>query len=83
LTISSPFSEASDKVPLALCSLPYKSKSKKIILARSWWLMPVILHTQEPEIRRISVQSQPEQRVHETLSQNTYYKKRAGGGSRF
>jgi hypothetical protein len=39
-------------------------------LARCWWLMPVILVTQEAEIRRIVVQSQPGQIVvHETLSQ--------------
>jgi hypothetical protein len=31
--------------------------------------MPVILATQEAEIRRIAVQSQPKQIVHETLSQ--------------
>jgi hypothetical protein len=31
-------------------------------------LMPVILATQEAEIRRIEVQSQPRQIVHQTLS---------------
>jgi hypothetical protein len=37
--------------------------------SRYWWLMPVILATQEAEIRRIKVQSQPQQIVCETLSQ--------------
>jgi hypothetical protein len=32
------------------------------------WVTPVILATQEAEIRRIAVRSQPRQRVHETLS---------------
>jgi hypothetical protein len=39
--------------------------------------MPVILATQEAEISRIVVQSQ--QIVHETLSQKTLHKNRAGG----
>jgi hypothetical protein len=43
-----------------------------------WWLTPVILSTQKVEIRRIIVQSQLEQIVHETLSQKTFTK-RAGG----
>jgi hypothetical protein len=34
----------------------------------SWWLTPVILATQEAVIRRIEVQSQPNQIVHKTLS---------------
>jgi hypothetical protein len=38
--------------------------------------MPVILATQEAEIRRISVQSQPRQIVEETLSQKTLHKKK-------
>jgi hypothetical protein len=32
------------------------------------WLTPVILATQEEEIRRIEIQSQPGQRVHKTSS---------------
>jgi hypothetical protein len=33
-----------------------------------WWLTIVILVTEEVEIRRIAVQSQPREIVHETLS---------------
>jgi hypothetical protein len=33
-----------------------------------WWFTPVILATWEAEIRRIEVQDQPKQIVHETLS---------------
>jgi hypothetical protein len=41
--------------------------------------MPVILATQEAEIRWIEVQSQPRQIVHETLSQKTPSQTSAGG----
>jgi hypothetical protein len=38
-------------------------------IAGHWWLTRVILATQKAEIRRITVQSQPQQTVHKTLSQ--------------
>jgi hypothetical protein len=41
---------------------------KTIIMAGCWWLRPIIPSTQEAEIRRIEVRSQPGQIVHETLS---------------
>jgi hypothetical protein len=47
--------------------------------ARHWRLTSVILATQEAEIRRIEVQSQPKQVVQETLSQKSPSQKRAGG----
>jgi hypothetical protein len=43
-------------------------------LARRQWLTPIILATQEVEIRRITVQSPPRQIVCETLSQKTLHK---------
>jgi hypothetical protein len=41
--------------------------------------MPVILVTQEAEIKRITVQSQTDQIVHKTLSQKNLSQKRTGG----
>jgi hypothetical protein len=43
------------------------------------WLTPVILATQEAEIRRIKVRSQPGQIVHKTLFGKIPSQKRAGG----
>jgi hypothetical protein len=43
--------------------------------AKHWWLTLVTLVTQEAEIRRIPVRSQPGQIVHETLSQKTLHQK--------
>jgi hypothetical protein len=45
-----------------------KGNKERKYLTGHWWLTPVILATQEAEIRRIMVQSQPRQIVHETLS---------------
>jgi hypothetical protein len=50
-------------------------RSKTFQAASCQWLTPVILATQEAAIRRIEVQSQPGQIVHETLSQKTLHKK--------
>jgi hypothetical protein len=47
-------------------------------LARHQWLTPVILATQEAEIRKVTAQSQPRQIVQETLSQKNPSQKRAG-----
>jgi hypothetical protein len=41
--------------------------------------MLIILATQEAEIRRIAVQSQPGQMVRKTLNQKSPSRKRAGG----
>jgi hypothetical protein len=43
-----------------------------------WWHMPIILATQEAEIRRITVQSQPRQIICETLSQKPITKRNGG-----
>jgi hypothetical protein len=44
-------------------------------LAGCWWLTPVILATQEAEIQRIAIQSQPRQIIHKTISKKIYHKK--------
>jgi hypothetical protein len=43
------------------------------MLGRCQWLTPIILTIQEAEIRRIMVQSQPRQIVHETLCKKYIY----------
>jgi hypothetical protein len=51
--------------------------------ARCWWLMPVILATQEAEIRMITVGSQSGQIIlRKPISKNFSQKKGWRGGSR-
>jgi hypothetical protein len=40
---------------------------KTQIISWCWWLMPIILATQETEIGRLTVQGQARQKVHKTL----------------
>jgi hypothetical protein len=58
-------------------------KTKLKVSAGLWWLMPLMLATQEAEIRRITVQSHPRQIVpQDPISKNKKKKtsqKRAGG----
>jgi hypothetical protein len=56
----------------------YNNNNNKNLAGRQW-LTPVILTTQEAEIRRLTVQSQPRQIVCKTLSGKTLHKHRAGG----
>jgi hypothetical protein len=50
-----------------------------LTFARYQWLMPIILATQEAEIRRLVVRSQAGQIVHENLSKKNPSQKRTGG----
>jgi hypothetical protein len=53
--------------------------AKKTNSAGRWWLTPVILVTQEAEIRRIMVRSQPGQIVLQDPTSKTPNTKRGGG----
>jgi hypothetical protein len=59
-----------------------KEAIKTFFSAEQWWLTLVILATQEAEVRRIVVRSQPGQIVRETLSKPItkigHHKNRAG-----
>jgi hypothetical protein len=54
---------------LIILILSFDIALKILTSAGGQWLMPVIIATQEAEIRRILVRSQPRQIVHNTLSQ--------------
>jgi hypothetical protein len=56
--------------------------SKITRAAGHWWFTPVILATQEAEMRRIAVWSQAGQIAHETLSQKNPSQKKGGGTGR-
>jgi hypothetical protein len=58
----SAFSQGEGKIRIT------KGKMKNRVLSRHLWFTPVIPATQKAEIRRIAVQSQPKQIIHETLS---------------
>jgi hypothetical protein len=60
-------------------SLAFITLFKRPTTAKYRWLMPVILATQEAEIRSMAVLSQSKQIVHDTLSRKYPTQKRAGG----
>jgi hypothetical protein len=46
-----------------------RKRARNDLLGEHWWLTSIILATQEAEVRRILVQSQPKQIVHKSLSE--------------
>jgi hypothetical protein len=56
------------EVPLCVKD-PFTLAFKALSVAWHWWLTPVILSTWEAKSKRMMVQSQPRQKISETLSQ--------------
>jgi hypothetical protein len=61
------------------CSNTSTAKRKKVIFAECWWHMPIILATEEAEIRRITIQSQFSKKFMRANLKKTHHKKMAGG----
>jgi hypothetical protein len=61
--------------PLFPINKVHKLSIKKQNMAGHLLLMPVIPVTQDTKIRRIKIQSQPRQIVHETLTQKSLHQK--------
>jgi hypothetical protein len=55
--------------------LTWTRQDEKSVDSRRRWLTPVIPATQEAEMRRMAVRSQPQQIVLKTLSRKTHHKK--------
>jgi hypothetical protein len=57
------------------CENVQTPKMQKWTPAKRWWLTPVILATQETEIRRITVQSQTQKQFTRPYLEKTHHKK--------
>jgi hypothetical protein len=68
------FSSLSSHPNFKKVNVPFIIKKKNV--ARCWWLTLIILVTQEAEIRRIMVQSQPAKIIHKILCLKTPHHKK-------
>jgi hypothetical protein len=59
-----------------------EKQAQEASVAGHQWLTPVILATQEAEIKRIAIWSQPGQIICDTLSRKNSIQKRAGGAAK-
>jgi hypothetical protein len=49
-----------------MLSVEKKALFQDVFTRPGWWLTPVILATQEAEIRKMAIRGRPKQQVHET-----------------